>query len=136
MRLKDVGPPTSSVRGFGCVGMCLYLMLLEWRAPHDQIRKLRPAEWVHRSIALQKLLLMNVRFGSKCEVRSQGRMSASRRSRGAVFENVPVKLQARGVDLPVDQSSRFEFVINRETAKALGLEISRKLIGVADEVIE
>ena len=63
-------------------------------------------------------------------------MSASRRSRGAVFENVPVKLQARGVDLPVDQSSRFEFVINRETAKALGLEISRKLIGVADEVIE
>src|SRR5262249_33814729 len=45
MRLKDVGPRTLSVRGFGCVGMCLYLMLLGWRAPHDQIRKLRPAEW-------------------------------------------------------------------------------------------
>jgi len=39
-------------------------------------------------------------------------------------------------DLTVDQSSRLEFVINRETAKRLGLEIPRKLIALADEVIE
>jgi putative tryptophan/tyrosine transport system substrate-binding protein len=43
---------------------------------------------------------------------------------------------AKPGDLPVDQASRFEFVINRGTAKSLGLEIPRKLIALADEVVE
>jgi putative ABC transport system substrate-binding protein len=79
-------------------------------------------------------------FGPRHHVAAGGLMSYSPRRadlwrRGAVFVDKILK-GARPADLPVEQATRFELVINLKTAKALGLTIPPSVLARADEIVD
>jgi putative ABC transport system substrate-binding protein len=79
-------------------------------------------------------------FASKENVEAGGLMSyaADRLDlarRAALYIDKILK-GANPADLPVEQASKFQVVINLKAAKALGLDVPPKLLALADEVIE
>jgi putative tryptophan/tyrosine transport system substrate-binding protein len=79
-------------------------------------------------------------FGDKQNVESGGLMSYAADlldlfRRAALYIDKILK-GAKPADLPVEQASKYQFVINLKTAKALGLTIPPMLLALADEVIE
>jgi putative tryptophan/tyrosine transport system substrate-binding protein len=125
-RAADINP---AIQGFFGSGVALYVAL-DALANSNALRI--------NTLALgQRLPTMH---GARQQLLAGGLMSyapdtLALRRRGADYVDKILR-GAKPADLPVEQPTKFELVINLTTARALGLEIAPALLGRADEVIE
>jgi putative tryptophan/tyrosine transport system substrate-binding protein len=117
-----------------------FLAIVEGRA--DAVLVLTTPLFIAGAQRLAELALTHKlpSVGSKYHVEVGGLMSywPNRNDywrRGAIYVDKILK-GANPADLPVQQPTKFELVINLKTADALGLTIPRSLLALADEVVE
>ena len=85
----------------------------------------------HRIAAIYELQV----FVEAGGLMSYGVNASEMQQRAAVYVDRVLK-GAKPADLPIEQPTKFELVINLKTAKALGLTIPPSLLGRADEIIQ
>jgi putative ABC transport system substrate-binding protein len=90
--------------------------------------------------ALSRAARLPTMFGNEANIRVGGLMSYAPRfsdlwRRAADYVNKILR-GAKPGDLPVEQPTKFDLVVNLKTAKALGIELPPTLLARADEVIE
>jgi putative ABC transport system substrate-binding protein len=125
-RAEDIAPAIEALKGraealYGCIDTLLFV---------NRVR-------INTSVLVARLPTM---YGAREYVDVGGLMSYGpnfpdlfRRAAELVDK---VLRGAKPADLPVEQPTKFDLIINLTTAKALGLTVPDKLLALADEVIE
>lgn len=126
-RASDIDAAFSDVVRDGMTALCVdaYMPLLLGR---ERIVELAAQ---HRIAAIYPLRSF-IEAGGLCSYGSDLRENAKR----AAALTAKILAGARPADLPVEQSTKVELVINSKTAKALGLTVPPLLLAQADEIIE
>jgi putative ABC transport system substrate-binding protein len=107
-----------------------------------QLDQLKRREFIERNFLAELELKHRLPaiFGTRWNVEAGGLMSYAAdlddlTRRAATYIDKILK-GAKPADLPVEQASKYQLVINLKTAKALGLDVPVSVLARADEVIE